>query len=143
MKILALFDCEQAIEKLERDFKSPAFELTVVNTVFLALQYLQQDTPDVILCQMHLQDESTFDLIKLLPNHPKSSKVPVVGCFTGNSVLGKSLECSLEQALKCFGYQKCLRSETFYSYFLKNEVVDATRRVHADSRLVQRAVRQA
>jgi DNA-binding NarL/FixJ family response regulator len=141
VKILALFDSEQAIEKLERDFAAP-FELTVVHNIISALLYLQEETPDVILCQMHLEDESIFDFIKLLPNHATARQVPVVSCYTSEAKLGEALDSSLEQALKCFGHQKCLRVETFYSYFLKNEVVDATRRVHADPRFMERNLRQ-
>lgn len=141
MKILALIDSEQATEKLQRDFPPP-FELTIVGTILTALQYLQNVTPDVILCQMHLKNESIFDFIKLLPNHPNVSQVPVVGCYTSQPELDKTMD-ALEQALKCFGHQKCLRAETFYSYFLKNEIIDATRRVHLDPRLLQRSATDA
>ncbi len=137
MKILALFDSEQAIEKLERDFTHP-FRLTVVKTILQALQYMQEETPDVILVQMHLENESMFDFVKVLPTHVSASQVPVLGCFSSQPELGEQLDSSVERALKCFGHQKCLGVETFYSYFLKNAVIDATRRVHADPRLMQR-----
>jgi len=149
MKILALFNCHQAVEKLERDFAATGeYELATCDTILSALQYLENESPDVIMCQMHLNSENICDFLRALNGHDTASHIPVIGCYVSASDLeNQTLEnqtnddqtqCDPEKAMKAYGHSKFVQPQTFYSYFLKHEVIDATRRVHADPVLIAR-----
>lgn len=142
MKILALFNCQQAVEKLQRDFSTTGeYELATCETILSALQYLETESPDVVMCQMHLNGENICDFLKALNAHETASHTPVIGCYVSahdleNQDTEDESMCNPEKAMKAYGHSKFIQPQTFYSYFLKHEVVDATRRVHADPVLV-------
>jgi CheY-like chemotaxis protein len=144
MKILALFNCQQAVEKLERDFSVPGeYELATCETILSALQYLENESPDVVMCQMHLNGENICDFLRALNSHDTASHIPVIGCYVSacnleNQSDDDESKCNPEKAMKAYGHSKFVQPQTFYSYFLKHEVVDATRRVHADPVLIAR-----
>jgi CheY-like chemotaxis protein len=144
MKILALFNCQQAVEKLERDFSiTGEYELATCETILSALQYLENESPDVVMCQMHLNGENICDFLRALNSHDTASHIPVIGCYVSacdleNQSDGDETQCHPEKALKAYGHSKFVQPQTFYSYFLKHEVVDATRKVHADPVLIAR-----
>jgi len=148
MKILALFNCRQAVEKLERDFSATGdYELATCDTILSALQYLENESPDVVMCQMHLNGENICDFLKALNSHDTASHIPVIGCYVSacdidnqlyNQNDGDETKCNPEKAMKAYGHSKFVQPQTFYSYFLKHEVIDATRRVHADPVLIAR-----
>jgi CheY-like chemotaxis protein len=144
MKILALFNCHQAVEKLERDFSATGeYELATCDTILSALQYLENESPDVVVCQMHLNGEDICDFLRALNSHDTASHIPVIGCYISASDLDNQSDddetkCNPEKAMKAYGHFKFVQPQTFYSYFLKHEVIDATRKVHADPVLIAR-----
>jgi CheY-like chemotaxis protein len=148
MKILALFNCNQAVEKLQRDFSAAGgYELAVCDTILSALQYLENESPDVVMCQMHLNGEDICDFLRALNSHETASHIPVIGCYVEASDLESNFEreldddptrCNPEKAMRAYGHSKFVQPQTFYSYFLKHEVIDFTRKVHADPVLIAR-----
>lgn len=62
LRILTVFDCDQAKNWIDKALSN--HDVVQVSTIMSAMQILQYEKVDVILVQLHLQNESLFDLLR-------------------------------------------------------------------------------
>ncbi len=122
-RILALFDANEAKNNVESRL-TPQNELVVVETSSQALQRIQNQQFDLVLCAAHLTDESFFDFLKSLRHAQDKAdrKIPFICCAASSSALAKSVEEPLRQACRILGGDHYLNHEEFYSDQLEKDV---------------------
>ncbi len=122
-RILALFDSDEARDYLQAKLE-PQNELTLVRTSSQALQRIQNQQFDLVLCAAHLTDESFFDFLKLLRHAQDRAdrQIPFICCSTSDSELSRSVEEPIKQACRLLGGDHYLSYEQFYSDQLKEDV---------------------
>ncbi len=122
-RILALFDSDEAKNNLTSRLE-PQNELVMVRTSGQALQRIQNQQFDLVLCAAHLTDESFFDFLKSLRHAQDKAdrKIPFICCSASNSELSKSVEEPIKQACRILGGDHYLSSDEFYSDQLQQDV---------------------
>jgi CheY-like chemotaxis protein len=122
-RILALFDSEEAQSNV-RSHLEPQNEVFLVRTSSQALQRIQNQQFDLVLCASHLTDESFFDFLKSLRRAQDRADrtIPFVCCGTSRSELAKTVEEPIRQACRLLGGDHYLTTDEFFSDRLPKEV---------------------
>ncbi len=122
-RILALFDSDDASQNVKTRLQ-PQNEVVFVQTSNQALQRIQNQQFDLILCAAHLTDESFFDFLKTLRHAEDKNdrKIPFICCSTTNTELAKSVEEPIKQACRLLGGDHYLTNEEFFSEQLVKDV---------------------
>ena len=121
-RILALFDSDEARKNVQARLE-PQNELTLVRTSSQALQRIQNQQFDLILCAAHLTDESFFDFLKVIRHAQDRAdrQIPFICCSTSNTELSKSVEEPIKQACRLLGGDHYLSHDEFYSDQLRED----------------------
>ncbi|HEY9677790.1 MAG TPA: hypothetical protein V6C76_07260 [Drouetiella sp.] len=121
LKILTVFDCSQAVEWVSQTLVS--HELTQVGTIMAAMQILQKDKVDVILVQLHLQNESLFDLLRSIRRNDFYRSMSFICCETSRPTREPHIEAEfLEKSCLLYGATKVLPIDRFYCEELEHEI---------------------
>ncbi|HEY9755354.1 MAG TPA: response regulator [Oculatellaceae cyanobacterium] len=122
-RILALFDSDEAQNNV-RAHLEPQNELFIVRTSSQALQRIQNQQFDLVLCAAHLTDESFFDFLKSLRRAQDRADrtIPFICCSTSRSEFSKTVEEPIRQACRLLGGDHYLTTDEFFSDQLPHEV---------------------
>ena len=115
--VLCLFDSEEATEMLQATF-GPACRVLVVPTVFAALQELKKSTPEMIVVQVGLRDESCFDFFKAVQQLVALKKIPMIAVCVSDA-FHESIEAFIQKSCSFFGCQNYLTHTEFKSQALR------------------------
>ena len=93
-----------------------------------AMQVLQKDKIDVTLVQLHLQNESLFDLLRSIRRNDYYRDMSFICCDTSDTanVNHKPMIQSefVEKSCLLYGATKVISTDKFYSNNLENEILE-------------------
>lgn len=114
MRILAIFDCEEAVASIEtlRRLKN---QVEQVRTSRHACALLDDRTFDVVICQASLQDESVFDALQTVRASGKQGDIPFIVCNVQNTKFAKIIDQNVSSVTALLGGQGYIQSEVFSS----------------------------
>ncbi|HEY9731002.1 MAG TPA: hypothetical protein V6C89_03770 [Drouetiella sp.] len=127
LKILTVFDSRPANVWLATELDN--HELVQVGTIMAAMQILQKEKVDVTLVQLHLQNESLFDLLRSIRRNDYYSDMSFICCDT--SADESNVEHKLpiqpefvEKSCLLYGATKVISTDVFYSKSLETEILE-------------------
>jgi PleD family two-component response regulator len=115
--VLCLFDSELAVERLKSSL-GPTCRVKAVSTVLGALQELKKMTPDLVIVQTGLRDESCFDFLKAAQPVTVSRHIPMVAVSI-DDMYHESIEAFIARSCQFFGCNCYLRYSDFSSDALR------------------------
>lgn len=115
--VLCLFDSDLAVERL-RSSLGPTCHVTAVSTVLGALQELKKMTPDLVIVQVGLRDESCFDFLKAAQPVAMKKNVPMVAVSIEDAY-HDSIETFIAKSCQFFGCKCYLPYADFSSDALR------------------------
>jgi CheY-like chemotaxis protein len=123
LNILSVFDSDEAIDWLSTALAG--HQLTKVKTIMAAMQVLQKDKIDVTLIQLHLHNESLFDLLRSIRRNDYYREMSFICCATSHSAHQSQIESEqfLEKSCILLGATKFLPMADFYSDNLEQEIL--------------------
>jgi len=126
LKILTVFDSKTATEWVLSALSE--HDLTHVGTIMAAMQVLQREIVDVTLVQLHLQNESLFDLLRSIRRNDYYRKMSFICCDTSEpaSMSGK-LQIQpefVEKSCLLYGATKVISADEFYSENLETQILE-------------------
>ncbi|CAN5203199.1 hypothetical protein BH10CYA1_BH10CYA1_49290 [soil metagenome] len=125
LRILSVFDSGQANTWVASVLAE--HQLVQVETIMAAMQVLQKEKVDVTLVQLHLQNESLFDLLRSIRRNDYYREMRFICCDTSNkNRVDKPLIQAefLEKSCLLYGATKVIPAEMFYSENLEIEILD-------------------
>ncbi len=125
--VLCLFDSEAAVEKL-RETLGPGCRVLAVSTVFGALQELRKFTPDMVVVQVGLRDESCFDFFRAAQPTLAAKKTPMIAVCVGD-IFHESIEAFIQKTCVFFGCQNYLTYKDFQSDALRFQLTKSMRSI--------------
>lgn len=126
LRILTVFDSTTATEWVASQLES--HHLLQVKTIMAAMKVLQTEKIDVTLVQLHLQNESLFDLLRSIRRNDYYRNMSFICCDTAehkNSDSRPHIEAQfVEKSCLLYGATKVLLTEQFYSDELEREILE-------------------
>ncbi len=126
LKILSVFDSKKATEWVASALSE--HQLVQVETIMSAMQVLQKDKIDVTLVQLHLQNESLFDLLRSIRRNDYYRHMSFICCDTPDTanVDHRPLIQAefVEKSCLLYGATKVIWTEKFYSEDLESEILE-------------------
>lgn len=126
LKILSVFDSKKATAWVASTLSE--HQLVQVETIMSAMQVLQKDKIDVTLVQLHLQNESLFDLLRSIRRNDYYRAMSFICCDTSDSsnVNHKPLIQTefVEKSCLLYGATKVLAPDKFYSENFESEILE-------------------
>jgi len=111
--ILCLFDCEEALESLAMRL-SPQFRLVSCSSIHSALQQLTRCNPDLVVVQLHMQDENCFDFFKVARDIVIEREIPMIA-ISAHEACDQSIESYLKRCCQYFGCREYVGNDDFRS----------------------------
>lgn len=112
-RILVLQEMEQNISNLKEALLPRGHELVFVRHELKALQRLQHEHFDLIVCAVYLQESDVFDFTKALKHHPTLKNIPLVFYCSAVSSFARSVRGGLKIAAETMGVDLYLTMEKF------------------------------
>lgn len=126
LKILSVFDSKSANAWVQEALAN--HDLVQVGTIMAAMQVLQRDKVDVTLVQLHLQNESLFDLLRSIRRNDYYREMSFICCDTSdtdNSQHKPHIQAEfVEKSCLLYGATKVIPTEVFYSENFENEILE-------------------
>jgi len=130
LKILSVFDSTKANAWIASELSE--HELVQVGTIMAAMQVLQKEKIDVTLVQLHLQNESLFDLLRSIRRNDYYRDMSFICCGTSEPSNGDDrpqIQAEfVEKSCLLYGATKVISTEVFYSNDLENEILETLTR---------------
>jgi DNA-binding NtrC family response regulator len=125
LKILSVFDSTKATEWVATELAK--YDLVQVGTIMAAMQVLQKEKVDVTLVQLHLQNESLFDLLRSIRRNDYYREMSFICCGTSDTSIGDhrpQIQAEfVEKSCLLYGATKVIATEIFYSDDLESEIL--------------------
>ena len=77
-KILIIEDSNDILEVTTRILAARGYEPIPLNSGREALVQIQQHHPDLVICDMFLEDDSGLDICQLMKSNPQTSSIPIL-----------------------------------------------------------------
>ncbi|MBS1953203.1 MAG: hypothetical protein JST89_03400 [Cyanobacteria bacterium SZAS-4] len=126
LKILSVFDSKRATAWLASSLAE--HQLIQVGTIMSAMQVLQKDKIDVTLVQLHLKNESLFDLLRSIRRNDYYRSMSFICCDTSDASSANHIPLIqaefVEKSCLLCGATKVLPTDKFYSEDLENEILE-------------------
>lgn len=126
LKILSVFDSKTANSWVATVLEH--HELVQVATIMAAMQILQKEKVDVTLVQLHLQNESLFDLLRSIRRNDYYCDMSFICCDTSdtsNSEHRPHIQPEfVEKSCLLYGATKVIPTDLFYSENLEAEILE-------------------
>ncbi len=126
LKILTVFDSHTANTWVSEVLSE--HELVQVGTIMAAMQVLQKEKVDVTLVQLHLQNESLFDLLRSIRRNDYYRDMSFICCDTSDTSLSDHKPHIqpefVEKSCLLYGATKVLPMDLFYSENLEAEILE-------------------
>ncbi|HEY9755206.1 MAG TPA: hypothetical protein V6C97_08595 [Oculatellaceae cyanobacterium] len=112
-RILILQEMEQNIINLKAALLPRGHELIFVRHELKALERLQHEQFDLIICAVYLQESDVFDFTKAVKHHPTLKHIPLVFYCSAVSSFARSVRGGLKIAAETIGVDLYLTMEKF------------------------------
>jgi CheY-like chemotaxis protein len=114
MRILAIFDCEEATASIDtlRRLKN---QVEQVVSSKQACSMLAERTFDVVICQASLQEESVFDALQTIRDGGEQGDIPFVVCNVQQTKFARIIDHNVSSVTALLGGQGYIQSEVFSS----------------------------
>lgn len=113
-RILALMNEAAHVDALRSECESRDFELRHMRTIEQAMNWLDtKDHMDVIVSDVHLQNESVFDFLKRIKSEEAHQWIQFVLVCTNPSELAKFVNSQVQQAAQMLGADKYIMMHDF------------------------------
>jgi hypothetical protein len=125
LRILSVFDSAQAVNWISAVLAD--HHLTQVGTIMSAMHVLQREKIDVTLVQLHLQNESLFDLLRSIRRNDYYRDMSFICCDTSEH--GDKSQPHIEAeflARSCllYGATKVLTTDEFYAKNFEQAIIE-------------------
>jgi CheY-like chemotaxis protein len=123
-RILLLNDSPKETELLEAACRNAGHELTSMPSIAAAMDWLnKKDHIDVIVSEVHLEDENVFDFLKAVKSDPRHDWVQFIMVCTSTSDLAATMDNQLQQAARILGADKYVMMPDFDASRLLKEII--------------------
>lgn len=130
LQILTVFDSKTASEWLSTALSE--HQLVKVGTIMAAMQVLQKEKVDVTLVQLHLQNESLFDLLRSIRRNDYYRSMSFICCDTTEPSNSSDPEYKLhiqpefvEKSCLLYGATRVISADVFYSDNLETQILES------------------
>lgn len=126
LKILSVFDSKRATAWVASALSN--HQLVQVETIMSAMQVLQKDKIDVTLVQLHLQNESLFDLLRSIRRNDYYRAMSFICCDTSDTSNGNHRPLIqaefVEKSCLLYGATRVISADKFYSEDFESEILE-------------------
>lgn len=126
LRILTVFDSGEATAWVASALAE--HQLVQVGTIMAAMQVLQKEKIDVTLVQLHLQNESLFDLLRSIRRNDYYREMSFICCDTSDASSSNHEPLIqvefVEKSCLLYGATKVISTENFYSENLESEILE-------------------
>ncbi len=126
LKILSVFDSKKATAWIATALAD--HQLVQVETIMSAMQVLQKDKIDVTLVQLHLQNESLFDLLRSIRRNDYYRQMSFICCDTSDTSHADHRPLIqaefVEKSCLLYGATKVITIDRFYSEDFESEILE-------------------
>jgi CheY-like chemotaxis protein len=120
--ILVVQDVEENIVDIKLSLEPGGHQLLIAHTVESAMTLLKATSFDLLICGVHLQNSTVFDLLKFVKNDPERRSMPYVFFCTSTKDIAKYVSETVRSTAMLLGADKYITQEVFDARLFRAEI---------------------
>lgn len=120
--ILVVQDVEENIVDIKKSLEPGGHQLLIAHEVDGAQALLKAATFDLIICGVHLQNSTVFDLLKFVKGDPERRSIPFVFFCCSPHEIAKYVSKTVRSTAILLGADKYITHEVFDAELFREEI---------------------